>query len=990
MKHSAFSSLSVLSLLTGTLTLAGCGGAVSFSNPVPPASTVPPTAAQVVAGTPIQGSVYGGHAPIQGSHVYLLQPGITGYGSAATSLITTGTADTSDPNVPVGAQYVLTDSTGSFNTGDYSCTVGRPVYIYAWGGTPGGTINNNNIVELATLGNCPSSGNFYTAGTGNGALQYIYLNEVSTVATAYTFQPFTLVTNNDAWHIGTTNTTQGLLGIANAANTAGQLYNIQGGAQLSSSGDGEGHLANYQTQNGGVGGPENAGNGVVPEATIDSLANILADCVDSVPTAPNTVTSQCAALFKVATNDGTTATAGRPVDTGTAAMNIARFPAGNNSSTSVSTTYVHDIYTLQGTGTTPYVPQLTAQPHDWTLPIYYPVTAVTPAYGTAINSTLASAESIAVDDLGQIWISAQDDYIERYSPMGALQTSGDYLGYIPGYVSVDGQDNAWTGNANCGPGTTACPTGTGIFQAGSNGVFNTTYGSGYEKAYTILTNNAGDAFFFANTATNSSYEMYEYGPGGTVITGSPFNLNPTSTTTTTTGPGPITITAATETNATKGGVTTYTYTFDFANVGTPAAVLAVGDPVTVALTNDPGTGTVPTAATGWGGLTSLTVATVNSTTAPTSFTATGTVATTNTVSTDTNGTPVVLNITSATETNVRHNGVTTYTYTFGYAAPGGPPLKAGDTVALALANAGGGFLGTNATGWQNLTSATVATVNSPTNPSSFTATGTIATTNSADLFGDQGNGATGTGTYYLNGATGTGTFTYSTTTTTTTPGALPAGVNVAHGAIASDGHLWITAETPGNTIARIGPTGVPDFTSIVTTEQPEFPAIDNSGNAWIAIQQTAAQIDIVSPTGGTTVLTSASTGAELTSTFGAAVDGNGNVWFANRNSNYGAASSGVAGTNSIVVINGGSSTPGTTNTAISPLTNYVPEAQYPAAGGTESPILNGPLNVAIDPSGNVWITNYAGGGFVELVGAAAPVVTPLSVAAGTSKLGAKP
>ena len=56
-----------------------------------------------------------------------------------------------------------------------------------------------------------------------------------------------------------------------------------------------------------------------------------------------------------------------------------------------------------------------------------------------------------------------------------------------------------------------------------------------------------------------------------------------------------------------------------------------------------------------------------------------------------------------------------------------------------------------------------------------------------------------------------------------------------------------------------------------------------------------------------------------------------------------------------------------------------------------------PLNVAIDPSGNIWITNYTGGtvtnstgSVVEIIGTAAPVVTPLSAAAGGSLLGQKP
>jgi len=1204
MKHSALSSLSVLSLLIGTLSLVGCGGASSFSNSSGSTAPPPPGDPQVVAGPAVSGSVYGGHAPIQNAHVYLAQPGTTGYGSAATSLLGNNgatsangyplTANVSDPYVPVGAKYVTTNANGEFSlTGAYTCVVNQPVYIYAWGGNFGGTtVFNNNILQLATLGNCPPTGNFSTAGVG--ALQYVYLNEVSTVATAYTFQPFTLVTNNDAWHIGTGNTTQGLLGIANAANTAAQLYAIQGNATISTSGDGEGHLANYRTNVTSVNGftittTPNVGNGVVPQATIDSLANILADCVDSVPTAVGTETGQCSTLFGIATDNGQTGGT-PPTDTATAAINISRFPAGNhsNGSGNVDATYAADIFALQGSGTTPYVPQLSHAPNDWTIAINYPYAPVG-GYGTS-NNDVKLAESIQVDQLGQIWVTAQasgngstnpSPSADRWSPLGVLNSTNNNLGsgdYIFGYVSVDGSNNAWTGNAN---------STTGVYYAGSNGAFNTTYGSGYTSAYTMITNKAGDAFFFAqNPATGSNYGMFEYLPGGTLAAGSPFNIS--DTTTTSTGPitQDLTITAASETHvgsaytysfnfaysggtpttqlavgdtvpltlandpgtgitpvagtgwqnlttvtvasvnsttnptsftatgsipttnsndgngaATIAGInintasatnvgSTYTYTFGFTTVGTPTVPLAVGDVVPVTLTNDPGTGTTPVAATGWNNLHSVTVATVNSTTNPTSFTATGTSVVTNTVSTNANGPTVSVPITAATETNAGG----TYTYTFNFTPVAGKPtLAVGDVVPVTLTNASGsGALGAAATGWQNLTSVTVHSVSPTTNPTSFTATGTTATTNStstatinitaatethagatytytftyntvgtptalaagdtvnlnlANAGGSTGwtnlhsvvvnagpttttftatsnipttnpgggnhitgtgtyaystNGATGTGTYHINGATGTGSYVYTNangatgtgsyvytgTITTVTPGAVAPGQNVGHGAIDSTGDMWITSES-GNSIARITPTGTPVFPRISTAQQPEFPAIDASGNAWIAIQETASQIYVVTPSGGQTILTSATTGAELTSTFGAAVDGNGNVWFANRCGNYGACGS-TAGENSIFVLNGGVATPGTANKAISPPTNYVPEAQYPATATSFTPILNGSLNLAIDPSGNLWITNYTGNSVVEMVGAAAPVVTPLSLAAGDNALGTKP
>jgi hypothetical protein len=39
--------------------------------------------------------------------------------------------------------------------------------------------------------------------------------------------------------------------------------------------------------------------------------------------------------------------------------------------------------------------------------------------------------------------------------------------------------------------------------------------------------------------------------------------------------------------------------------------------------------------------------------------------------------------------------------------------------------------------------------------------------------------------------------------------------------------------------------------------------------------------------------------------------------------------------------------------------------------------LNGPLGIAVDGSGNVWVANYKSKSITEFVGAATPVVTPM-------------
>jgi hypothetical protein len=73
------------------------------------------------------------------------------------------------------------------------------------------------------------------------------------------------------------------------------------------------------------------------------------------------------------------------------------------------------------------------------------------------------------------------------------------------------------------------------------------------------------------------------------------------------------------------------------------------------------------------------------------------------------------------------------------------------------------------------------------------------------------------------------------------------------------------------------------------------------------------------------------------------------------------------------------------------------ELRSPATGYTSSATLGAPSDVAVDSSGNVWVPNafvpvtYANGNnIVEFVGAAVPVVTPISLAVKNGTIGARP
>jgi hypothetical protein len=270
--------------------LTGCGGNAKMNTVVtpPPAAPTPPP---VSFGISDSGSVNHANTPIIGARVYLLAANTTGYGNASVSLLNPALTGASDV---IGA-YVTTASDGSFSmTGDYTCVPKTQVYMYALGGNSG-TGENGASGLLAVLGSCPSAGNFSSANS-------VVINEVSTVAAAYAMAGFA----TDATHISSSGTALAQIGVTNAFANAANLSDFSGTALLNTP----------------------AGNGIVPQRGINTLANLLATCVGSAGTTPGSATSTCAALFANATADGAT-TGAQPTDTATATINIAHYPAPN-------------------------------------------------------------------------------------------------------------------------------------------------------------------------------------------------------------------------------------------------------------------------------------------------------------------------------------------------------------------------------------------------------------------------------------------------------------------------------------------------------------------------------------------------------------------------------------------------------------------------------------------------------------------------------------
>jgi hypothetical protein len=376
-----------------------------------------PTAApSTSAGVAIQGTVHGGQQPLAGAHVFLFAANTTGYGgsgiaasssNASLSLLQSAANTLQDRNssdATYGDYYVTTDNSGQFTiTGDYSCTPGQQVYAYSLGGNPtypSGSVNASAGL-LAILGNCPAAGNFLTA------TPYVEINEVSTIAAAYSFAGFA----SDAIHVSSSGTALAQTGIANAFLNAANMVTLGTGTALATT---------------------PAGNGTVPQSTINTLADILAACVNSTggvsgPTNP----TSCYTLFNNAQSAGSSGTV--PIETATAAINIAHNPGSN-------------VTALFGSPapSSPFQPALSSQPNDFVLSLLFE------------GGGIGDPERIAIDGGGNVWTTnGTGTYpITKQLPSGALASGSPFsTGFASGYanaIAIDESENVWVANGYSG------------------------------------------------------------------------------------------------------------------------------------------------------------------------------------------------------------------------------------------------------------------------------------------------------------------------------------------------------------------------------------------------------------------------------------------------------------------------------------------------------------------------------------------------------------
>jgi trimeric autotransporter adhesin len=233
-------------------------------------------APQIVIPAGVHGLVHGGQQPVTGATIQLYAVGTAAEGSASTPLL---------------SPAPVTDANGGFNiTGTYTCPSSSAlVYIVATGGNPGlpAGANNTTISLMAALGPC---GNL-------SASTYIFMNELTTIATVYPLAPY--MTSPSA--IGAPSGEADAL--ANAFANAAQLVNTATGIAP------------------GTGVPTGT---TVPIEQINTIGNILSVCINSAGgTAGDN--SPCGNLFSLTTPPNSTPA----VDTATALLHLADNPTLN-------------------------------------------------------------------------------------------------------------------------------------------------------------------------------------------------------------------------------------------------------------------------------------------------------------------------------------------------------------------------------------------------------------------------------------------------------------------------------------------------------------------------------------------------------------------------------------------------------------------------------------------------------------------------------------
>ncbi len=349
--------------LLATFSMLGCGGV----SPTPLTTT-----ASTHTGSSLVGKVKGGQQPVSGATIQLYQVGTAGDGSSAATL---GSSTTTDPS-------------GGFTIpGPYTCSGSNPqVYLLATGGNPGlasGT-NNTAIDLIAALGSCNSL----------NSTPFIYLDEVTTVAAVAALSPY--MTSPTSIGSGTSDAP----GLTAAFTLASQYASTATGAS--------------------PGASIPAGD-TVPSTLINSLADIVSACVNSVGGTAGDG-SACGTLFTDSTPSGGAA----PANVATALLNILNHPTSDLAS----------LFSLLPPSP-PFQPVLNRAPSSWEISLAYSNCSSPKTIGSFTNCGNFFAVSLTdVDTVSKAYSpSAGNGILIHASWCGAADCVGPFVTTITGTVS---------------------------------------------------------------------------------------------------------------------------------------------------------------------------------------------------------------------------------------------------------------------------------------------------------------------------------------------------------------------------------------------------------------------------------------------------------------------------------------------------------------------------------------------------------------------------
>ncbi|MES2391954.1 MAG: hypothetical protein V4555_09955, partial [Acidobacteriota bacterium] len=344
-------------------------------------------------------------------------PGIAASTSnASKSLLTNGGHDAT-----LG-YYTTTDVSGKFSiSSNYTCDTGRQVYLYSVGGNTGSGSVNSAAGLMAVLGTC---------GTDFSSATTVNMNEVSTIAAAYAMAGFA----TDATHVSTSGSALASTGIRNAFANANQIFDISTNPFNKPN-----TAARTVTPNSGVRG----GTGTVPQQQVNTLANILATCINT----SSSGSTQCTTLF----SKGKSRLSTSATDTATEAIYMAQNPANAT------------VYNL--VGAQPYTPYYNTAPSSLAIILTFS--------GAGHVATTGQANAIAIDGSGNAWaISANGSVLSEFSPLGIPANTTGYSSLNgPTAVAVDASSaKVWVSNTNDGNAVAFTIAGgtTQTYSLGSN------------------------------------------------------------------------------------------------------------------------------------------------------------------------------------------------------------------------------------------------------------------------------------------------------------------------------------------------------------------------------------------------------------------------------------------------------------------------------------------------------------------------------------------